>query len=64
MGIGEGTMSVFAKRLKNEQSWCEDGIMKFIARKTRANAKFRAIETTKYFAEKLSKKGLVHTQMR
>ncbi|MGM8366817.1 ISLre2 family transposase [Virgibacillus sp. W0181] len=30
MGSGEGTMSVFAKRLKNGRSWCEDGIMKFI----------------------------------
>src|SRR5699024_3071253 len=26
---GEGTMSVFAKRLKNGRSWCEEGITKF-----------------------------------
>lgn len=29
MGSGEGTMSVFAKRLKNGRSWCEEGITKF-----------------------------------
>lgn len=27
MGSGEGTMSVFAKRLKSGKSWCEDGIL-------------------------------------
>jgi len=29
MGSGEGTMSVFAKRLKNGRSWCKEGITKF-----------------------------------
>src|SRR5699024_6289310 len=29
LGSGEGTMSVFAKRLKNGRSWCEEGITKF-----------------------------------
>lgn len=29
MGSGEGTMSVFAKRLKNGRSWCKKGITRF-----------------------------------
>src|SRR5699024_447338 len=29
MGSAEGTMSVFAKRLKNGRSWCKEGITKF-----------------------------------
>src|SRR5699024_7379928 len=29
MGSGEGTMSVFAKRLKNGRSWCKEGLTKF-----------------------------------
>lgn len=29
MGSGEGTMSVFARRLKNGRSWCNHGITKF-----------------------------------
>lgn len=28
MGSGEGTMSVFAKRLKHGRSWCKEGITK------------------------------------
>ena len=30
MGSAEGTMSVFAKRLKNGRSWCDKGIQAFI----------------------------------
>lgn len=30
MGSAEGTMSVFARRLKNGRSWCTDGLHKFI----------------------------------
>lgn len=30
MGSAEGTMSVFAKRLKNGRSWCDKGIQTFI----------------------------------
>ncbi len=30
MGSAEGTMSVFARRLKNGRSWCENGLDKFI----------------------------------
>src|SRR5699024_12488830 len=30
MGSAEGTMSVFARRLKNGRSWCRDGLDRFI----------------------------------
>ncbi len=30
MGSAEGTMSVFARRLKNSRSWCTEGLDKFI----------------------------------
>src|SRR5699024_9980659 len=30
MGSAEGTMSVFARRLKNGSSWCTEGMDKFI----------------------------------
>ncbi|MEJ8778934.1 ISLre2 family transposase [Pseudogracilibacillus sp. ICA-222130] len=30
MGSAEGTMSVFARRLKNGRSWCKEGLDKFI----------------------------------
>src|SRR5699024_4431262 len=30
MGSAEGTMSVFARRLKNGRSWCTEGLDKFI----------------------------------
>src|SRR5699024_594319 len=30
MGSDEGTMSVFARRLKNVRSWCTEGLDKFI----------------------------------
>src|SRR5699024_7350461 len=30
MGSAEGTMSVFARRLKNRRSWCTEGLDKFI----------------------------------
>src|SRR5699024_8109287 len=30
MGSAEGTMSVFARRLKNGRSWCRDGLDRFM----------------------------------